>query len=224
MKAIVALLSFSPSLATQTAAQAKDHPTTLRGILLEQLRTTHSQKDWFVPVNIAVEGLTPKPGPTVKAITPSASSPIIFLFWDTDQRARFKGETPPKYSGDNNETFNNFDSKNWGHRPPARCSPHPMGKRGRERAQPYHIGQIIYIRKQQGWSACCQNVGISSADYPRSIAGCKMYSLGGSSHAALGTAPRQPSCHVAFSSSSSSSIFPPAFHRCLGGAGLSLHD
>ena len=32
---------------------------TLKSILLEQLRTTHNQKDWFVPVNVALEGLTP---------------------------------------------------------------------------------------------------------------------------------------------------------------------
>src|SRR5690348_9773401 len=33
-------------------------PVTLRSSLLEQLHTTHDQKDWFVPINVAVQGLT----------------------------------------------------------------------------------------------------------------------------------------------------------------------
>src|SRR6267142_529993 len=55
MKLIATFLLLSLSL----AAHAEDKkPTTLRGVLLAQLRTTHNQKDWFVPVNVAVEGLT----------------------------------------------------------------------------------------------------------------------------------------------------------------------
>jgi len=46
-------------LALSLPAFAQDQkPATLKGILLEQLRTTHNQKDWFVPANTAVEGLT----------------------------------------------------------------------------------------------------------------------------------------------------------------------
>ena len=37
--------------------KAKPAPT-LRSILLEQLRSTHNSEEWFVPANIAVEGLT----------------------------------------------------------------------------------------------------------------------------------------------------------------------
>ena len=33
-------------------------PVTLRSNLLEQLHTTHDQKDWFVPIDVAVDGLT----------------------------------------------------------------------------------------------------------------------------------------------------------------------
>ena len=39
-------------------AQDKKPPTTLRGVLLEQLRTTHNEEDWFVPASIAVADLT----------------------------------------------------------------------------------------------------------------------------------------------------------------------
>jgi hypothetical protein len=47
------------AIATSTVhAQDKKAPT-LKSILLEQLRTTHNVKDWFVPVNIALEDVTP---------------------------------------------------------------------------------------------------------------------------------------------------------------------
>jgi hypothetical protein len=47
------LLSLSFHACAQNAK-----PATLRSILLEQLRTTHDEKDWFVPISVAVEGLT----------------------------------------------------------------------------------------------------------------------------------------------------------------------
>src|SRR5689334_13393405 len=56
----LALLPFiAVSLSAQGSPQLKPGPT-LRSSLLEQLRTTHDRKDWFVPANLAVEGLTAK--------------------------------------------------------------------------------------------------------------------------------------------------------------------
>src|SRR4051794_40864091 len=40
--------------------QSPPSPPTLKSILLEQLRGTHGQEEWFVPVKIAIEGLTPE--------------------------------------------------------------------------------------------------------------------------------------------------------------------
>jgi hypothetical protein len=48
-----------PFAASATAsAQSPKPPTTLRGVLLEQLHDTHDVEDWFVPASIAVTGLT----------------------------------------------------------------------------------------------------------------------------------------------------------------------
>src|SRR6266496_1335440 len=57
MKAILAFLVMSLSLAS--FAQSPQ-PVTLRSILLEQLKTTHNAKDWFVPISVATDGLTPE--------------------------------------------------------------------------------------------------------------------------------------------------------------------
>ena len=44
---------------TVSASHAQtDLTPTLISILLEQLRTTHNVKDWFVPANTAIAGLT----------------------------------------------------------------------------------------------------------------------------------------------------------------------
>jgi len=61
-KLTLALTLLSPHLPAQT----------LKPLLLEQLHFTHDMKDWFVPINGALEGLTPsKPsGPMAAAITP----------------------------------------------------------------------------------------------------------------------------------------------------------
>ena len=58
-KSVMTRMFLLAVLALSLPAFAQDQkPATLKGILLEQLRTTHNQKDWFVPANTAVEGLT----------------------------------------------------------------------------------------------------------------------------------------------------------------------
>ena len=56
MKLTILLSLFVLRLLTYGEDQ-KPAPT-LKSVLLEQLRTTHNQKEWFVPANVAVEGLT----------------------------------------------------------------------------------------------------------------------------------------------------------------------
>ncbi len=74
-------------------AQSTKSPTTLRGVLLEQLHTTHDQEDWFVPANVAVAGLTAEqakwsPGKGNHSIGQLAPSPaavrpsgVVVVFW-----------------------------------------------------------------------------------------------------------------------------------------------
>ena len=52
MKSMVALLVLSLSF---HAYAQNPKAVTLRSVLLEQLRTSHSEKDWFVPIDVAVE-------------------------------------------------------------------------------------------------------------------------------------------------------------------------
>ena len=170
MKKLVVLLALSLSLPVFAQDQSKEKPMTLRGVLLEQLKTTHNSEDWFVPGNIALEGLTAeqvnwKSGPGNHTIGQLA---YHLVFWNKQALAKFKGESPEKFSGNNDDTFNNFDSKKW--QDTVREFDEVMtewekavesadDKKLAEGASTiahigthnaYHIGQIVYIRKEQG--------------------------------------------------------------------------
>ena len=149
-------------------------PHTLKGVLLEQLRTTHNQKEWFVPVNVAVEGLTAE---QAKWKDPGGNHSIgqlanHLLFWNQRELEKFKGEKSAPFSGNNEETFNSFDSKSWTATVQKLDSVLTAWEKAVKEADDsklaswyseiahigthnaYHTGQIVYIRKLQGsWDA-----------------------------------------------------------------------
>jgi len=167
MKTIVALLVLSLSF---HAYGQSPKPATLRSILLEQLRTTHNEKDWFVPINIAVEGLTAEQASWKDGSGNHSVGQLTnhLLFWNGRELAKFKGEPEEKFSGNNDETFNNFDSKKWNDTvkqldrvmteleklvesaddKKLQAWASEIAHIGTHNA--YHVGQIIFVRKLQG--------------------------------------------------------------------------
>lgn len=167
MKKLAILLALA--LPLTLSAQDKKPPT-LKSILLEQLHTTHDVKDWFVPVNIAVAGLTPEQASWTDGKGNHSIGQLTahLIFWNSEQLAKFKGEPPPKFSGNNDETFNNYDAKSW---PEAVKKLDDVLKAWEKEIEAaddaklqkwysaiahigthnaYHTGQIIYIRRLQG--------------------------------------------------------------------------
>jgi uncharacterized damage-inducible protein DinB len=164
------LLFLFLTVAWTTCAQDKKPAPTLKSILLEQLRTTHNKAEWFVPANTAVEGLTAEQATWTDGKGNHSIGQLTnhLIFWNSEELAKFKGEAPPKYSGDNNETFNSFDSKQWnaavqqldkvltewekaveaGEESKLKDWYSIIAHIGAHNA--YHIGQIIYVRKEQG--------------------------------------------------------------------------
>jgi len=164
------LLFLLIALSLPTYAEDKTPAPTLKSILLEQLRTTHNQKDWFVDANTAVEGLTPEQASWTDGKENHSVGQLAnhLIFWNSQELAKFKGETPAKFSGNNDETFHTFDSKNW----PATVKQLDQVLTDWEKAveaadeaklkdwyskiahvgthNAYHIGQMIYVRKEQG--------------------------------------------------------------------------
>jgi hypothetical protein len=168
MKTIIACLALS--LSFHAYAQSPK-PATLRSVLLEQLRTTHNEKDWFVPINVAVEGLTAEQANWKDGSSGNHSVGQLtyhLLFWNRRELAKFKGETEEKFSGNNEETFNNFDSKKWADTTKQLDQVMTDLEKVVETADEgkltawaseiahigthnaYHVGQIIFVRKLQG--------------------------------------------------------------------------
>lgn len=144
---------------------------TIKSILLEQLRTTHNAKDWFVPVNIAVQGLTAaqanwKDNSGNHSIGQLATH---LIFWNQQSLDKFQGRKPSAFNGNNKETFAAVDEKSW------KTTVEELDKVLSEwehlvenaddkklnawystiahigTHNAYHTGQILYIRKMKGW-------------------------------------------------------------------------
>lgn len=146
-------------------------PMTEKAVLLEQLKTTHNQKQWFVPADVAIDGLTVEQANWTdgKGNHSIAQEVSHLVFWDAWALAKFKGEKPPvQYNGNNDETFTNYDGKQWvamtkkldqvmteweqavqaADDKKIAESASMIAHVGTHNA--YHIGQIVYIRKLQG--------------------------------------------------------------------------
>jgi uncharacterized damage-inducible protein DinB len=151
-------------------AQDKKPPSDLRGVLLEQLHTTHDNEDWFVPLNVAVEGLTAQqamwsPGKGNHSVGQLA---YHIWYWDNRSLQKFKGEKQEPFDGNNNETFDNFTAAQWDDLVKKLNQVMIDWEKAVETADDkkladsasliahigahnaYHIGQILYVRKLQG--------------------------------------------------------------------------
>jgi uncharacterized damage-inducible protein DinB len=145
-------------------------PTTLREVLLAELKSTHDNEDWFVPANIAVKGLTAEQASWTDGKGNHSVGQLAYhlVYWNRRNLARLKGEQLEKFSGNNDETFDKFDSKSWNEtvqqlndvmKELEKWVDTAGEAKLKESAavfthisthNAYHIGQIIYVRKEQG--------------------------------------------------------------------------
>ena len=156
-------------LAIAVPAQDKK-PTSLREVLLAELRTTHDNEDWFVPANMAVKGLNAEQASWTDGKGNHSVGQLAYhiVFWNRRNLQVLKGEKPEKFSGNNDETFDKFDSKSWNDTVQQLDSVMKELEKWVETADEaklkdaastlthisthnaYHIGQIILVRKEQG--------------------------------------------------------------------------
>jgi uncharacterized damage-inducible protein DinB len=158
------------TLPAASVAQNKKPPTDLRGVLMEQLHSTHDVEDWFVPASVAVAGLTADQAKWTPGKDQHSVGQLAYhiWFWDTQALARFKGEkaTPPP--SNNDETFNDYSPAQWDDlvkklnqvltdwdNAVASADDKTLAAKASLVAHvaahnAYHIGQILYVRKLQG--------------------------------------------------------------------------
>jgi DinB family protein len=155
-------------LAVPVHAQDKK-PTTLREVLLAELKSTHDNEEWFVPANIAVKGLTAEQASWRDSKGNHSVGQLAYhiVYWNRRNLANLKGEKLEKFSGNNDETFDNFDPKKWNEtvqqlddvmKELEKWVETADEAKLKESAQvfthisthnAYHIGEIIYVRKEQ---------------------------------------------------------------------------
>src|SRR5258708_23999066 len=87
----------------------------LKQVLLVQLKSTHNVKDWFVPANIAIEGLTAEHAMWNDKSNNHSIGQLTrhLIFWNELQLIAFKEIKGPDFSGNNEETFATFDKNTW---------------------------------------------------------------------------------------------------------------
>src|SRR5437660_9797487 len=90
-------------------------PTTLREVLLAELKSTHGVEDWFVPADVAVKGLTAEQASWTDGKGNHSVGQLAYhlVYWNRRNLANLKGEKQEKFSGNNEETFDRFDAKSW---------------------------------------------------------------------------------------------------------------
>ncbi|PHN05188.1 DinB family protein [Flavilitoribacter nigricans] len=155
------LLSCSPS----------EDQAAIREILLEQLRNTHSNQDWFVPAQRAVQNLTAEQSNWKDSTANHSIGELVshLIFWNERILIAFQGETPPDFNDDNEITFQLFDADQWQEAVRQLDSLQTKWEQVVEMAtdeqlrewrssianicshNAYHTGQIVYIRKKNGW-------------------------------------------------------------------------
>lgn len=156
-------------LAVPVHAQDKK-PTTLRDVLLAELKSTHDSEEWFVPANVAVKGLTAEQASWRDNKGNHSVGQLAYhlVYWNRRNLANLRGEKLEKFSGNNDETFDNFDAKKWNEtvqqlddvmKELEKWVETADEAKLKESAQvfthisthnAYHIGEIIYVRKEQG--------------------------------------------------------------------------
>jgi hypothetical protein len=143
---------------------------TMRSVLLDQLKSTHSTTGWFVPVSAALDGVTPEQAVWTDGSGHHSIAQLTthLLFWNERQLKNFRGEKNDPFGGDNTRTFSVPDKNEWDHT--MKSLDRVLGDLEKivqdasesqlnewapvvaniSAHNAYHIGQIVYIRKLQG--------------------------------------------------------------------------
>lgn len=150
-------------------AQQKPAPS-LKSILLEQLKSTHNSKEWFVPANTAVAGLTAEQAMWKDSSGNHSVAQLTahLIFWNLEELAKFNDEKKPGFNGNNEETFSVLDKAGWDSMVKKLDSVLTAWENAVEKADEtklqkwytviahigthnaYHIGQMIFERKLHG--------------------------------------------------------------------------
>jgi len=151
-------------------AQDQKPAPTLKSVLLQQLKDTHTNSNWFVCADVALAGVTPEQANWTDGKGNHSVGQLAYhiWFWNERNMRRMKGEQVEKFGGNNDETFNKFDAKSWNETLQKLDAVLTELEKMVENADEaklksiaptianinahnaYHIGEIVMVRKEQG--------------------------------------------------------------------------
>lgn len=143
----------------------------IKSLLIKQLKNIHENQDWFVPINSAVEGLSVEQSNWKDSTSNHSIRELVshLTFWNEMNLKAFKGEKISDFDGDNKTTFRKHNNEDWDTLITKLDKVQSEWENLIEKAtnekinewsidianmsshNAYHTGQIIYIRKQNGW-------------------------------------------------------------------------
>jgi len=149
----------------------KEKSSELKPLLAEQLKYSHTDENWFVPTKIAITGLTAEQSNWKDSTENHSIGELVshLTFWNEMYLKNLNGEDFSDFDMDNEITFKIYSEKEWKnvvtkldsvHTELEQMTAKASEKQLSERASDvltmtahnaYHTGQIIYIRKRNGW-------------------------------------------------------------------------
>jgi DinB superfamily len=151
-------------------AQDQKPAPTLKSVLLQQLKDTHTNSNWFVCADVALAGVTAEQANWTDGKGNHSVGQLAYHIWFWNERnlRGMRGEHPEKFSGNNDETFDKFDAKSWSETVQKLGAVLTELEKMVENADDaklkaiaptianinahnaYHIGEIVMVRKEQG--------------------------------------------------------------------------
>jgi hypothetical protein len=167
---IILAVLFSACASKTDSTDSKAAPD-VKSIVLDQLKSSHNKKNWYAPMNSAVEGLTAEQANWKDSTANHSIGQLVshLIFWNERNLIAFQGGKAPDFSGNNEETFTRFNPANWAkavarldsietkledvfaNATDAQLKDMATTAANIASHNAYHTGQIIYIRKHKGW-------------------------------------------------------------------------
>jgi len=149
----------------------QDKESNLRPLLTAQLKSAHTDQNWFVPTKLALVGLSAKQAMRKDSTENYSIAELVshIGYWNNVYLKVLGGEDFSDLDVNNEKTFEVYSDKEWENITIKLDSVQTEMKRIVEKASEeelalwatdildltahnaYHTGQIIYIRKQNGW-------------------------------------------------------------------------
>lgn len=151
-------------------SESKDN-TALKSLLLEQLKTTHTEQNWFVPTKLAVTGLSVEQAMWKDSTENHSIVELVshMSYWNEVYLKVLAGADFSDLDINNERTFEVYTDKEWESvtikldsvqtelgRMIEKASQEQLAEMAQDLLDltahnAYHAGQILYIRKQNGW-------------------------------------------------------------------------